>query len=81
MSEPLAQYGFLSWLRRGVSTRIERRDGDGGPAPRATISVHLGFNADSKSVDVPLELLGSGQEGADSFLPQNHQSRDGLQAG
>ena len=61
MSTPIAQYGFLSWLRRGVSSRIERRDGEGGPAPRATISVHLGFNADSKAVDVPLQLLGSGE--------------------
>jgi hypothetical protein len=61
MSTPLAQYGFLSWLRRGVSTRIERRDGEGGPAPRATITVHVGFNADAKSVDVPLQLLGSGE--------------------
>ena len=61
MSAPLAQYGFLSWLRRGVSTRIERRDGDGTPAPRATISVHIGFNDDTKFVDVPLQLLGSGE--------------------
>ena len=60
MSTPLAQYGFVSWLRRGVSTRIERRDGEGGPAPRAG-HVHLGFNADAKSVDVPLQLLGSGE--------------------
>jgi hypothetical protein len=61
MSEPLAQYGFLSWVRRGVATRIERPDGGGPPAPRAVVSVHLGFNADAKSVDVPLALLGSGE--------------------
>ncbi len=64
MSTPLAQYGFLSWLRRGVSTRIDRRDGEGGPAAHATVSVHIGFNTDTKAVDVPLELLGSGELGS-----------------
>lgn len=61
MSSPLAQYGFLSWLRRGVATRIERRDGEGAAAARAAITVHVGFNADTKAVDVPLQLLGSGE--------------------
>ena len=61
MSEPLANYGFLSWMRRGVATRIDRPDGGGAAAPRAVVFVHVGFNADTKSVDVPLELLGSGE--------------------
>jgi hypothetical protein len=64
MSEPLAHYGFVSWLRRGVATRIARLEGGGPPAPRAVVSVHIGFNADAKSVDVPLELLGSGELGS-----------------
>lgn len=61
MSTPLAQYGFASWLRRGISTQIDRRDGDPGTEPRAVVSVHIGFNADSLAVDVPLELLGGGE--------------------
>jgi hypothetical protein len=61
INDPLARYGFISWLRRGVATQIGRLDGDPGNAPRATVTVHLGFNADSLSVDVPLELFGSGE--------------------
>ena len=39
-NEPLAQYGFLSWLRRGVATQIVRREGDAVNEPRAVVSVH-----------------------------------------
>jgi hypothetical protein len=63
LDEPLANYGFLSWLRRGVATQIGRREGDAVNEPRAVVSVHLGFNADANAVDVPLQLLGSGELG------------------
>ncbi len=63
MSTPLAHYSFISWLRQGVATRIARRDGEGPAAPRAVVSVHIGFNADTRAVDVPLELFGSGELG------------------
>jgi len=64
LNEPLAQYGFLSWIRRGIATQIARREGDAVNAPRAVVSVHLGFNADANAVDVPLQLLGSGELGS-----------------
>lgn len=58
-----ATYGFLPWLRRGVSTAIERIDGQGPAAPRATFPVTLVFNRGGTDgqVTADLELHGPGE--------------------
>jgi hypothetical protein len=63
MSEILARYAFLSWLRRGVATQIARRESDGDASPRARVPVTVAFNADTLTATVPLELLGAGEMG------------------
>jgi len=61
MSEPLAQYSFFSWLRRGVSTGIARREGDGTVGPRALIHAEVAFNTGTLSAGVDLGLFGAGE--------------------
>jgi hypothetical protein len=63
MSEILARYAFLSWLRRGVATQIARRESDGDASPRASVPVTVAFNEDTLTATVPLELLGAGEMG------------------
>jgi hypothetical protein len=61
MSEP-ARYAFLPWLRRGVSTEIERRDDDAAAAPRATIAVELTVEGGGTHVvPVAVPLHGPGE--------------------
>ncbi len=57
----LGTYAFLPWLRRGISTRIEQKDGDPVPG-RATLRVTVGITGGPESVpiDVDLALLGPG---------------------
>jgi hypothetical protein len=68
MSDLLAQYIYLSWLRRGVGTEIAQRESDGSAAPRVQIPVTVEFNAGTLSATVPLELLGTGE--ASGFDPR-----------
>jgi hypothetical protein len=61
MAEPVAQYVFLSWLRRGVGTAIEPRESDAVVDARVKVPVTVAFNAGSLSASVPLELFGAGE--------------------
>ena len=61
MSDLVARYVFLSWLRRGVATEITERETDASPAPRVQVPVRVEFNAGSLATTVPLELLGAGE--------------------
>jgi len=61
MTESLASYAFLPWLRRGLATRISRVDGtDGGAAPNVELETSLSLNGGSLSATVPLALHGPG---------------------
>jgi hypothetical protein len=56
-NQPLATYAFLSWLRRGISTEIEREDSDiflGDPVPRAKAPVTVKLE---QSTSDGIELL------------------------
>lgn len=62
MSEPLASYAFLPWLRRGIGSDITRVDGTAGATPRVSVEVGVRFNADdARSVSVDLSLFGPGE--------------------
>jgi len=64
MSDPLASYSFLPWLRRGLASQITRDDGSAAnPAvPRASVAVGITFNADpALSTSVTLALNGPGE--------------------
>ena len=63
MTGPAATYGFLPWMRRGVSTGITRVDGSGALAPRASFAVTLVFNGGTpdEQVTVDLNLHGPGE--------------------
>src|SRR6266403_2231318 len=58
MTDPLGSYGFLPWLRFGLSTEIKRVD-DGAPASdqHVALPIAITFNHDA-SVNVPLALFG-----------------------
>ena len=59
MSDPLAAYTFLPWLRRGASSEITRVDGEGPAASRAAFPIEVSFNADLNA-SVSLSLYGPG---------------------
>lgn len=61
MSEPEAAVGFLSWLRRGLSTQIARRDKEGPPGARAEVPVTLVFNDATLTAGVSADLPGPGE--------------------
>jgi hypothetical protein len=62
MSEPLASYAFLPWLRRGFAADIARVDGTSGTVPRSSIAVKVRFNSDDAlSGSVTLDVLGPGE--------------------
>lgn len=66
MSDPIAQYAFLSWARRGIGARIDVADplGPSNPARplRASVAVSLDINTSSR-VDRTIELHGPGDVG------------------
>jgi hypothetical protein len=63
VSTIVAQYGFLSWLRRGVATQIPVHESDGSAAPRARVPITVAFNAEAVTATVTLDLLGAGELG------------------
>lgn len=60
MSGPFATTLFLPWLRRGMSTRISRVDGDAGGAGRAEMQVGVSLNGGALSAQLSAALLGPG---------------------
>jgi len=66
MTEPLAEYGFIPWLRRGLGTRITRVDGlaIAQPEPRPEITFRLNFNADAFGSELDLAIAGPGEVGS-----------------
>ncbi|MDJ0762836.1 MAG: hypothetical protein QNJ97_07580 [Myxococcota bacterium] len=65
MSETIANYVFLPWMRRGLATEIKRVDGSGPTAPRAQAPVTLKIGANQapllRDVTAKLTLFGSGE--------------------
>jgi hypothetical protein len=64
MSDPLASYSFLPWLRRGLASQITRDDGAVAdpPVPRASIALGMTFNNDpGLSTSVTLGVAGPGE--------------------
>jgi hypothetical protein len=59
----LATYSFLPWLRRGLASQIERRDGETSPDIHVRVPLGLTLN-NNLSVTVPLALKGPGEVGA-----------------
>jgi hypothetical protein len=61
MSEPLATYAFLPWLRRGFAAALTRVEGGGTPEPRGSVNVEVRFNNDDALAGmVTLAMLGPG---------------------
>ena len=62
MSDPLATYAFLPWIRRGIGADIARIDATPGTEPRISVPVDVRFNADDGlSGTVNLALFGPGE--------------------
>ena len=63
MSDPLATYTFLPWLRQGISSKISGADtlGSGaGPGERAAVRISLQVNSDPDFVSQNVQLIGPG---------------------
>ena len=62
MTQPVAGFGFLPWLRRGLAGQIGRVDGDPAAAPRAAVDVTVVVDAggEERPLPVHLSLLGPG---------------------
>jgi len=62
MTQPVAGFGFLPWLRRGLAGQISRADGDPAAAPRAVVDVTVVVDAagEERPLSVHLPLLGPG---------------------
>ena len=62
MSELVASYAFLPWLRTGVGAEITRVDGSGSAERRHTLPINIRFNQDdARKGDLKLELFGPGE--------------------
>ena len=63
MSDTLATYAFLPWLRRGMASEITRPDGGMTGAARADVPITVKLDAagDPRDVVVPLALYGPGE--------------------
>jgi hypothetical protein len=53
MSDPLATYTFLPWLRQGLSNSITQDETTANPALRASVDVHLALRAQGIAAAVP----------------------------
>lgn len=62
MSDPLATYTFLPWLRQGIAAKIRQPDplGPGGPAERAAVRIALKVNDQADFAANDVLLLGPG---------------------
>lgn len=62
MSDPLATYTFLPWLRQGIAAKISQPDtlGSGGPANRAAVRLALKVNDQADFVSNDVQLFGPG---------------------
>lgn len=62
MSDPIATYTFLPWLRQGIAAKIGKADplGPGGPAERATVRIALKVNGQADFAANEVALLGPG---------------------
>jgi len=62
MTQPVAGFGFLPWLRRGLAGQIGRVDGDPTPAARAVVDVTVVVDAagEERPLPIQLPLLGPG---------------------
>jgi len=63
MSDPLATYTFLPWLRQGIASKIREQDtlGSGsGPTERASVHVSLQVNSIANFVAGDVEMIGPG---------------------
>ena len=68
MSDTIAKYSFLPWLRQGLSNSITQSDHDNSVKLRASIPIHLdvsatmndGTAAPVEPVDKTVELYGPG---------------------
>jgi hypothetical protein len=57
MSDPIATYSFLPWLRQGIANQITARDGDTTVKLRATISVALELKGEAIAGGTLTELI------------------------
>jgi hypothetical protein len=65
MSDPLAAYSFVPWLRRGVGTQIKRADGDPAVARVSLpISLSVARVAGPAPAAISIDLVGPGDIGA-----------------
>src|SRR5215212_6731529 len=63
MSEPLASYTFLPWLRQGIVSKIGQPDTLGagaGPGERASVAISLQVGGDPNFVSDDVQLVGPG---------------------
>ncbi len=63
MSEQIATYTFLPWLRQGIASKIEQQDDLGSgtvSTERASVRVSLQVNGDDDFVSKDVQLVGSG---------------------
>ncbi|WP_406081191.1 hypothetical protein [Micromonospora sp. NBC_00858] len=62
MSDPIAAYTFLPWLRQGIAAQIRQPDtlGPGGPAERAEVRISLNVNNQADFATNDVLLLGPG---------------------
>ncbi|MFL5335848.1 MAG: hypothetical protein ACJ8H8_22370, partial [Geminicoccaceae bacterium] len=62
MSDPLATYTFLPWMRQGIAAKIPQPDplGPGGPAERAAVRIALTVNDQVDFAANEVLLLGPG---------------------
>lgn len=63
MSNPIATYTFLPWLRQGIVSKVKTEDTLGqsaGPGERAALTITLKVNNQADFVAQPVELIGPG---------------------
>ena len=63
MSDQIATYTFLPWLRQGIASKIKGEDNLGagpGPGERAAVRISLQVNGDPNFVSQNVQLSGPG---------------------
>ena len=59
MSDDIATYTFLPWLRQGLASKIERTD-DQDSVERASIQIFVEVNGDPAFASGDIQLVGPG---------------------